>query len=527
MAFLPVVERELRVTSRRPWMYWLRFGAAGALLLIFIFVQASRGGRAGTQLGGETLHWMSMFVLGLAMFAGLFLTADSISQEKREGTLGLLFLTPLRAADVVLGKFAACSATAIFALLAVLPTLALPVLIGGVTGGEVFRLAIVLTVTFLYALAQGTFVSVLTGDGRIALGGTFLLGIILVGLFPALWWLQHSILDWRALDWLLWPSPGYAFIKAFDAGYSGPLGAAPFWNSIITIAALTFLLMAAAVAILTWNWREREERSPSLEKKSREPIESNSGRPFLVVNPFEWLAMKTAGVNTFVSRAVAFFLLLWSIFLVASVSGSKPIPLFITCLLIGYILHVLVKVAIAIEAARRFNEDRRNGALELLLVTPLKVEQILVGQAKAVWGKFQGSRKALWLMNVGFMFVTLLCGETLQMSGGDQGIFCLIYLGGVLALGVDSFALSWVGMAAGLRSRKSHRAVMGTLLKIMGPSWLIIFLVFIAEPGMDQEEVMGFVIFWNILGVAVATVFGRAARKRLGANLRTLAAEGT
>ena len=36
--------------------------------------------------------------------AGLVLTADCISQERREGTLGLLFLTDLRGPDVALGN---------------------------------------------------------------------------------------------------------------------------------------------------------------------------------------------------------------------------------------------------------------------------------------------------------------------------------------------------------------------------------------------------------------------------------------
>ena len=38
------------------------------------------------------------------LLAGVFLTADCLSEEKREGTLGLLFLTSLKGYDVVLGK---------------------------------------------------------------------------------------------------------------------------------------------------------------------------------------------------------------------------------------------------------------------------------------------------------------------------------------------------------------------------------------------------------------------------------------
>ena len=39
--------------------------------------------------------------------AGALSTADCVSEEKREGTLGLLFLTDLKSYDIVLGKLGA------------------------------------------------------------------------------------------------------------------------------------------------------------------------------------------------------------------------------------------------------------------------------------------------------------------------------------------------------------------------------------------------------------------------------------
>ena len=62
------------------------------------------------------------------LFSGRISTADCLSEEKREGTLGLLFLTDLKGYDVVLGKLAATSVSAFYGLLAALPVLAVPVL---------------------------------------------------------------------------------------------------------------------------------------------------------------------------------------------------------------------------------------------------------------------------------------------------------------------------------------------------------------------------------------------------------------
>ena len=70
------------------------------------------------------------------LFSGVFLTADSLSGEKREGTLGLLFLTDLKGYDVVFGKLIATSLNGFYALLAIFPVLALPLVMGGVTFWE-------------------------------------------------------------------------------------------------------------------------------------------------------------------------------------------------------------------------------------------------------------------------------------------------------------------------------------------------------------------------------------------------------
>jgi ABC-type transport system involved in multi-copper enzyme maturation permease subunit len=84
-----------------------------------------------------------------------FLAVEGISRERREGTLGLLFLTRVGAFDVLLGSFGAVGITCVCALIAFLPVLMLPVLIGGVTGGEAARTVLVLFDTLFLSLAVG------------------------------------------------------------------------------------------------------------------------------------------------------------------------------------------------------------------------------------------------------------------------------------------------------------------------------------------------------------------------------------
>src|SRR5438552_7786434 len=107
MTFLPIVDRELRVASRRRTTYLARIGAAALVILIFGGLQLTQAFRLGSFFtAGQTqffvLKWLGFL---FACSAGVFLTSDALSEEKREGTLGLLFLTDLRGYDVVPGKF--------------------------------------------------------------------------------------------------------------------------------------------------------------------------------------------------------------------------------------------------------------------------------------------------------------------------------------------------------------------------------------------------------------------------------------
>ena len=157
MNYLPIADRELRVAVRKRSTFWLRVAAAltglviggGCLVLSKLF------GANSVSLGSvlfSTLTWLCL-VAGLS--AGLFFTADCLSEEKREGTLGLLFLTDLRGYDVALGKLLATSLRCFYALLAVLPILAITLLMGGVTGAQYWKATLALVNALFVSLSAG------------------------------------------------------------------------------------------------------------------------------------------------------------------------------------------------------------------------------------------------------------------------------------------------------------------------------------------------------------------------------------
>src|SRR5258706_11469094 len=141
MTFLPIVARELRVAARKRSTFWLRVVAALVGVVIGIgCLMLTRVGLFGTpSLGSVLFGALTWISVAAALSAGLFFTSDCLSEEKREGTLGFLFLTDLRGYDVVLGKLLATSLRGFYALLAFLPILAITQMMGGVTGAQYWK----------------------------------------------------------------------------------------------------------------------------------------------------------------------------------------------------------------------------------------------------------------------------------------------------------------------------------------------------------------------------------------------------
>src|SRR5688572_19231277 len=179
MTFLPIVERELRIRARHKATFRTRMGAAlVACLIIGFFLWA--GGRVSPAGMGKTVFWfVSVLAFIWCLFEGPRNTADALSEEKREGTLGLLFLTDLKGYDVVLGKLLATSLSSIYSLLAILPPLSLPLLLGGITAGEFWRMVLLLIVTLLFSLSTALLISSASRNQRRAwFGAALLIGFL-------------------------------------------------------------------------------------------------------------------------------------------------------------------------------------------------------------------------------------------------------------------------------------------------------------------------------------------------------------
>ena len=114
----------------------------------------SIAGRA-TWSGSEFFDIVQPTLFSLIWLFAPIMTCDSISRERREGTLGLLLLTLLRPMDVGLAKACSGILRSLSVVLAVLPMLAIALLLGGVSRTELLRAGLMDAMALLAAIARG------------------------------------------------------------------------------------------------------------------------------------------------------------------------------------------------------------------------------------------------------------------------------------------------------------------------------------------------------------------------------------
>src|SRR2546421_4973555 len=153
MFLLPVAAREVREASRQSRTYAWRTATALIALVLMAFIAWVSGysARQGQRLfiGVATIAYL------YCLIAGVVRTADTIAEEKRDNTLGLLFLTDLKGWDIILGKLLSSSVNCLFGLLALIPMLAIPMLMGGVQWSEFVRVILSLLVTLILSISWG------------------------------------------------------------------------------------------------------------------------------------------------------------------------------------------------------------------------------------------------------------------------------------------------------------------------------------------------------------------------------------
>ncbi len=471
MTFLPIVERELRQAARRTSTYWMRFAAV--LLAAFIALDLLSPSFRGVINPAETGHTLflaiSTLALGYSLIAGVFVTADCLSEERREGTLGLLFLSRLTSFDVVFGKLTAKSLNVFYALFAILPVQALSLLLGGVTVGEFWRMVIVLLNTLLFSLAAGMWASSWNHDSRQAMAAT-LLAIVLLTLGP---WLPVWFFGFASgRNNFLLGSPAYAAYLALDANILA--AADSFWASVFVTGALSVLFLVLAGRFVRQAWHEDSRPAARAShprwwrpgKSELLPRSRAERARWLELNPVLWLARREErgwvrlGPCLFLAAGLGF--VGW---LTPGWIWREPEFIFAA----SFTLNALVKLWLAAGVCRRVAEARRSSMLESVLLTPLRTSDILNGFLLGIKRQFILPALLVLCANL-----SLAAGNAGTFQNWlDDGIPLVMILFSIAIFLADIYTLSWVGVWHGLTAPNQARALLRTMVQINVVPWLV------------------------------------------------------
>ena len=538
MTLLPIVARELRVAARSRAFYWGRFltalvaiGYAAYLTHVVIGSAAIWHTYAGGMLF-SSLSWIGLFFcIGSARS-----TTDCISEEKREGTLGLLFLTDLKGYDVILGKLFAHSLRPFYGLMATVPVICCALVMGGLTLATVGMTVLALLNIFFFVQSVGLLVSTLSRDRQRATAAS----VILLGFFfLAIPGLVELLRAYSLYPQLAGTLEMFSGTTAFREAQSGlvmspvrslltfsSLRYSSYWPSLCALHLTGWLFLALASLAVPRSWQDKPVKTKT--RWSERVKQWCFGPPevrealrlrLLEINPFLWLVSRNRLGQVMVWAVFGFVGCGWVWIWFLTDSDLSDARGYAVVIALGY--HTLLKFWFAAEAGAHLAEHRRSGALEYLLsCTPLSVEEIIRAQWQALRRRFLGP--LVFVVGVDLVMLLLAAPTPQGASTGYYVMLTTTMIAGIIMLLADGVALGWVTMWQAMIEKRPRTAAGSALVRIMVLPWVI--MGFMAPFGLFFESPYGVLIWWFILGIGLDLAFGTMSREKLKAEFRTQAA---
>ncbi|MDD8044439.1 MAG: ABC transporter permease, partial [Verrucomicrobiota bacterium] len=238
-----VMQRELRETAWRKRTFITR--ALAVLLMTFVLgLIASNINNVGSAGRRQIFQSLGIALTCFIAFLLPILVADVIAAERERGTLGLLFLTPLRPLGIVLGKAVGRLLLILSLVVACGPVVAMTYLLGGVEAIEILKVLSAILVSVIWGGAFCLWISARSATVMSALIWSYVAGLLVVLFLPALqaalMYSSFNLLGDDAI--LLWAwHPIVCWVALFNTG--GSWGGTWMWNFIPILGPL----MVAAI----------------------------------------------------------------------------------------------------------------------------------------------------------------------------------------------------------------------------------------------------------------------------------------
>lgn len=408
----PILDKELRVASRRVRSYALRVIYAGALmsLILLSWTSAMHSG-SGVVLASRmpevaktvttAVTWLQFFT---AQVLAVIMLSSAISEEVRKGTLSALVTSPVSSFQIIIGKLLSRMLQVLMLLAMSLPALAILRLLGGVPWEYVLAGG---CITLTMALCAGAASLWLSTHYRF--GSNVVSGVVLIALvfYIAPW----AILLWLASQQVLGfgvaatinsvINPFHALLAATTELWRPGSGlgsvSRPWLLNSLVMLGLSVILLALAIrrvrkAAVAVMGGKRQSLAVAAGRavgcllgfrrgtaESSRPVRPMTGSPIV------WKETRRGlWYGWSVSDIVICVLILAALILSTTVFdlvGSESIAA--TGLSLAWMLSLLVLLRLVVECAGSVPREREARTWPILLTTLLDDKEIVYGKAKA------------------------------------------------------------------------------------------------------------------------------------------------
>ncbi len=511
----PLLLRELRLEARRPFNRNLRLGAA---VLFFILLAGSLNEVSGVDAICRRLFpILHTLLVVLPWCVAPTLTAEVIARERRTGMLEILQLTRVSLGAIVQGITAVVTARTLTVLMAAFPVITFTVLFGGVGADELFLSVLLQAVSMSLALSVAILAGSLGRTWPVAMAWAALFGALLGGgVACGLYFIfQQDIGGPYAAG--MWPAPGsirawmegvVRFIGDRDSVWSLTLGTLPpaqwihwrhlLWVALGGAAVISLPLRFLAVWLLRRSLRARAQSHGTGSRTWSARlwpgrVNPATRRAWLRGNPVRWL-MRYPAESRWV-RVVAGVAALG----VEVVLALVPMPFDVWFgIQIGVLL--LLSAGLALAAAGSFRTERDNGALELLMVTPMRPRDLSRGRIGGLWW-ILGPAFGVWAAGV-WLTVPMLRNRDDHVALFGWGLALLA-------------AIPAVGLEAAFQFRGYWRSACATLGLTLGISG-VVFWLGEADEAVFWVSGLNFIILAVVAGLSAPGFEQRFTRRRNG-----------
>ena len=270
------------------------FRLAGTVLIFLFLIVAHASSRGVSSPGLRFFELISFLNLALIVLAGSSYFATAITEEKEQGTLGLLHLAGVSPLGLLMGKSTSRLISVLLVFLGQLPFALLAITLGGVTAEQIIAIDVSLAAFLIMVANVALLLSVLCQRSGTACSWMFLgLTALLLGVYYG----DDSLAQLVRRKFVAADSPLVTFCtdaltaldkvsivtrinEVLETGFSGPITGAQVWLH----------LAAGLVAfLLSWLSFERFTRYSDVSKPARGWLPRSKTRwRLLVGRPWKW-----------------------------------------------------------------------------------------------------------------------------------------------------------------------------------------------------------------------------------------------